>query len=1048
MNYVGKVFSTFKGLYNDINPATLTGAIDVIIVRQEDGTYLSSPWHVRFGKIGVMRAKQKVVDIEVNGEPVDLHMKLGEAGEAFFVQENQDTVEMPGYLATSPLLSSMELMESGIQQMKRESGAESNAPHSVADLPVDMSSSPDASPGRTSSPTVEHFEPIVSMKENNKLIVSSNNSSSPTELATTLISCQSDSISYMSTTHTTPTKQTVSTQTEMTACKKSHSNGLKSSASATCLHNSCDTSSATVQEHDVTFHMRKSSVVFQDKILVPSQDVMMMRRHRRKKSRPIRPDDYVASGTTLSSGRLEVKSQASSEAEEGLFELELGKDDAECAAIKRSMELSTIDRSFSLSRICEADPRLPTAWTQRQISASFHSFSDAEFTPLASPIDSRPTSPMSDTEVTLNNSDAMSQTNLTGDRLVQVDDISWKWGKIPEIDVSVKEDSSSKHTSTPNTNKVSDLISSPNKKDAVKANEGMYLDDIKQDEMDPELAALYLYGHHSSHDQATKRIQDEDAESGNGQSLPQSPVTVENEPGLISNGSSPSSVKTTSSLGDVEISLCGGLEERESRGMADKFESHRVTYEALCANPNILNDPNLVVRISNQYYNWAIAGPMFLSDTVFKQPLTEEQTALTALVKQHMPKKIQKEPSKRSWYGWGWRNSRKEANDSSTATTKDVGTSPPSSRPSISPRVGDLQRSDVKYADLLSSDDESEIPTVTIHRPSVVADPALDESGLIKSEYMKSLKLSSEQIAKLRLNDGINEASFSVTTQYQGTARCTCYVFLWNWNDKIVISDIDGTITKSDVLGQVLPIIGQVLPLISNDWSQVGIANLYSMIHSNGYRFLYLSARAIGQSRLTRDYLRSLRQGVLSLPEGPLLLSPSSLASAFHREVIERKPEVFKISCLSDIKQLFPSSHNPFFGGFGNKINDVWAYRAVGVPQDRIFTVNYHGQLRIETLLCYQSSYSCLSDIVDHFFPPLPNTATQPGGKFPCVEYNSFMYWREPLPTLDDEISEFVRKNEEEKAREAKEAKEKKKSSVKKSNSVAVVTTKKASVKR
>lgn len=29
------------------------------------------------------------VDIEVNGEPVDLHMKLGDNGEAFFVQEAQ-----------------------------------------------------------------------------------------------------------------------------------------------------------------------------------------------------------------------------------------------------------------------------------------------------------------------------------------------------------------------------------------------------------------------------------------------------------------------------------------------------------------------------------------------------------------------------------------------------------------------------------------------------------------------------------------------------------------------------------------------------------------------------------------------------------------------------------------------------------------------------------------------------------------------------------------------------------------------------------------------
>jgi phosphatidate phosphatase PAH1 len=44
-----------------LNPATLTGAIDVIVVEQPDGsTYLSSPFHVRFGKSGVaLRPKGK-----------------------------------------------------------------------------------------------------------------------------------------------------------------------------------------------------------------------------------------------------------------------------------------------------------------------------------------------------------------------------------------------------------------------------------------------------------------------------------------------------------------------------------------------------------------------------------------------------------------------------------------------------------------------------------------------------------------------------------------------------------------------------------------------------------------------------------------------------------------------------------------------------------------------------------------------------------------------------------------------------------------------------
>lgn len=69
----------------------------------------------------------------------------------------------------------------------------------------------------------------------------------------------------------------------------------------------------------------------------------------------------------------------------------------------------------------------------------------------------------------------------------------------------------------------------------------------------------------------------------------------------------------------------------------------------------------------------------------------------------------------------------------------------------------------------------------------------------------------------------------------------------------------------------------------------------------------------------TREYLRSIRQGNVKLPDGPLLLNPTSLISALHREVIEKKPEQFKIACLSDIQALFQK--NPFYAGYGNKIN-------------------------------------------------------------------------------------------------------------------------------
>merc|ERR1719361_1461285 len=195
-----------------------------------------------------------------------------------------------------------------------------------------------------------------------------------------------------------------------------------------------------------------------------------------------------------------------------------------------------------------------------------------------------------------------------------------------------------------------------------------------------------------------------------------------------------------------------------------------------------------------------------------------------------------------------------------------------------------------------------------------------------KETYKKTLRLTSELIQQLNLKKGANEVQFSVTTAYQGTTRCSCHVYLWNYTYKIVISDIEGTITKSDVLGHVLPIIGR-------DWAQSGVASLFTKIVNNGYHIVYLSARAIGQASITKDYLASIKQGEVNLPDGPIFLNPTSLVNAFHREVIEKKPEKFKIACLRDIVKLFPS--NPLYAGYGNRVNDVYAYRTVGIPISR-----------------------------------------------------------------------------------------------------------------
>ncbi|KAJ8111256.1 hypothetical protein ONZ43_g5665 [Nemania bipapillata] len=103
MQYVRNISDSVSTAWNSINPATLSGAIDVIVVEQENGDLFCSPFHVRFGKFSLLRPYEKKVEFKVNGVKQEYAMKLGEGGEAFFIFETSDTI--PQSLQTSPLVS-------------------------------------------------------------------------------------------------------------------------------------------------------------------------------------------------------------------------------------------------------------------------------------------------------------------------------------------------------------------------------------------------------------------------------------------------------------------------------------------------------------------------------------------------------------------------------------------------------------------------------------------------------------------------------------------------------------------------------------------------------------------------------------------------------------------------------------------------------------------------------------------------------------------------------------------------------------------------------
>jgi phosphatidate phosphatase LPIN len=273
--------------------------------------------------------------------------------------------------------------------------------------------------------------------------------------------------------------------------------------------------------------------------------------------------------------------------------------------------------------------------------------------------------------------------------------------------------------------------------------------------------------------------------------------------------------------------------------------------------------------------------------------------------------------------------------------------------------------------------------------------PDSGAAGDPNRNYAKTLRLTSDQLKALDLKSGPNPMSFTVNR-----ATCQAYMYLWRHDVPIVISDIDGTITKSDALGHVLNMIGR-------DWTHIGVAKLYTEIVANGYNIMYLTSRSVGQADTTRAYLNGVLQDGYRLPKGPTIMSPDRTIAALRRELYIRKPEVFKMACLRDIKNLFGLGRNPFYAGFGNRLTDALSYRSVSIPSNRIFTINSNAEVSLDLLSLnkLKLSYVNMREVVDHYFPPV-SMLVKGGGE----EFTDFTYWRDtPL-----ELEEFSASEDEE----------------------------------
>uniref|UniRef100_A0A8C1B6B4 phosphatidate phosphatase n=1 Tax=Cyprinus carpio carpio TaxID=630221 RepID=A0A8C1B6B4_CYPCA len=961
MNYVGQlaetVYVTVKELYRGLNPATLTGGIDVIVVRQPDGSYQCSPFHVRFGKLGVLRSKEKVVDIEVNGEPVSLHMKLGDNGEAFFVKENEDfETRVPAHLCTSPIPTDVpevsEVTESPssiTSSSSRRKKRRRKRARSDTHLREEASSSSDEKESldqdflKEESPLAASKSVYYSLTEEPY--------EEPSVAQSRDVHPHSDG--ECSVNESVFFSRPSSPKSDSELCKPQESLGPQMQWNWGAFPKVCQAErdeSDSLRDPPImpSDHSHFHTILRQASIDVESTDSTAT-------VTVVRPEPQIGRTSPVSSSintQLDVKVT-----ETHLVTFQSTDDSLTVSSTDKHTQMCNITRSTNTmhgtSAVSSAAGSDAVAhagsqetWDENNVSFTSEiqniTFGETESNTVLE-AETEVDSADAITALPKHQSSVGDSEEGAGLETSQTNQSADGAGVTPALEPILKSEDSMLLESS----KTAD----PQDKRKVKRSHHLgpsdiYLDDLST--LDPEAAALYF---------PKSETESPDPSPPSGQPSPQSLGSANAD-----SGTEYLSDSTTDSL-DVTMSLCGRGDI--SQISKEKFMEHLVKYQDFVSNPGIIEDPNLVICINSKYYNWAVAAPMILSVQAFQKTLPK--STIEQLVKDKMPKK-----SGRWWFSWR----RKDRNNAAGSQKSDAEGNQFEASAAIT------GHSSLKSSVELSSDED-----VSVRKNS----EAMNTAQCISQMYRKSLRLTSEQIESLNLREGANTVVFSVTTQYQGTCRCEATIYLWSYDDKIIISDIDGTITKSDALGHILPQLGK-------DWTHHGIAKLYHKIHQNGYKFLYCSARAIGMADITKGYLQWVNDRGTVLPKGPVLLAPSSLFSALHREVIEKKPEVFKIACLTDIRDLFSPVTQPFYAAFGNRTNDAYAYKEVGVPETHIFTVNPRGELIQEKTKGNKSSYSHLSELVDHVFPFL---CKDPVSSFDCPEFSHFSFWREPLPPLD-----------------------------------------------
>lgn len=200
---------------------------------------------------------------------------------------------------------------------------------------------------------------------------------------------------------------------------------------------------------------------------------------------------------------------------------------------------------------------------------------------------------------------------------------------------------------------------------------------------------------------------------------------------------------------------------------------------------------------------------------------------------------------------------------------------------------------------------------------------------------------------KAFLKPGRNPIRYLLLDDQQVVGVAHAQIFLWKHTDTIVVSDIDGTITKSNTRG----VLGTIVTKQYEKVCHVGICHILSRLSSSS-QVVYVTSRPISLANQTRHFLSTLKQGNETLPSGPLLGFGGKLPQLLIMELVTKTTQRFKAGKLwKNVIQPFRKAtkndpNSPYFvAGFGNNFMDMQSYHAIGMDLNRIFKINKTSQI-------------------------------------------------------------------------------------------------------